>query len=149
KTPDELLNNGVAKPAPPSGRAFRVSMLMVACALLAGAGFFIYKRGPLFEAGGGFFNKKGGKVSGPPGQRTLTRVTFDDGLQIGATWSPDGRFIAYSSDHGGKFDIWVKQLSGGAPVKVSQSAGQNWQPDWSPDGKNIAYRSEEGDGGIY
>jgi len=134
KTPDELLNNGVAQPAPASGRALRVSMLMVACALLAGVGFFIYKRR---------------QVSEPPRQRTLTRVTFDDGLQIGATWSPDGRYLAFSSDRGGKFDIWVQQVSGGDPVQITKGPGHNWQPDWSPDGKYIAYRSEEGDGGIY
>jgi Tol biopolymer transport system component/DNA-binding winged helix-turn-helix (wHTH) protein len=134
KTPDELLNSGVAKPAPPSGRALRVSMLMVVCALLAGAGFFIYKRR---------------QVSEPPTQRTLTRITFDDGLQIGATWSPDGRFIAYSSDRDGKFDIWVRQVSGGDAVQITKGPGQNWQPDWSPDGKYIAYRSEEGEGGVY
>ena len=76
-------------------------------------------------------------------------ITFDDGLQIGATWSPDGRFIAYSSDRGGKFDIWVQQVSGGDPVQITKGPGHNWQPDWSPDGKYIAYRSEEGEGGLY
>src|SRR6516225_3507976 len=81
--------------------------------------------------------------------RTLTRLTFDDGLQIGATWSPDGRYIAYSSDHGGKFDIWVQQVSGGDPIQITKGPGHHWQPDWSPDGKYIAYRSEEGEGGIY
>jgi Tol biopolymer transport system component/DNA-binding winged helix-turn-helix (wHTH) protein len=134
KTPDELLNSGVAKSAPPSGRARRVSMLMVACALLAGAGFFIYKRR---------------QVSEPPRQRTLTRVTFDDGLQSEPTWSPDGRYIAFSSDRGGKFDIWVQQVSGGDPIQITKGPGHHWQPDWSPDGKYIAYRSEEGEGGIY
>ena len=84
-----------------------------------------------------------------PTQRPLTRITFDDGLQIGATWSPDGRFIAYNSDRGGKFDIWVQQISGGDPVQVTKGPGQNWQPDWSPDGKNIVYRSEDGDGGLF
>jgi len=99
-----------------------------------GAALFIYKR------------------LQPPtssGQRTLTRLTFDPGLQIGATWSPDGRFIAYSSDRGGKFDIWVQQISGGDPVQVTKGPGYNWQPDWSPDGKNIAYRSEAGEGGLF
>src|SRR5215469_8981793 len=81
--------------------------------------------------------------------RTLTRLTFDSGLQMGATWSPDGRFIAYSSDRGGKFDIWVQQVSGGDPVQVTHGPSHNWQPDWSPDGKYIAYRSEEDDGGVY
>ena len=122
------------QPAPPRGRSLRVPMLIGACVLLAGTGFFMYKRR---------------QVSGPPMQRTLTRLTFDDGLQIGATWSPDGRFIAYSSDRGGKFDIWVQQVSGGDPVQVTKGLGHNWQPDWSHDGKYIAYRSENDEGGLY
>jgi len=84
-----------------------------------------------------------------PPQRTLTRVTFDEGLQNEPTWSPDGRYIAYSSDRGGKTDIWVQQVSGGDPIQITKGPGHHWQPDWSPDGKYIAYRSEEGEGGIY
>jgi Tol biopolymer transport system component/DNA-binding winged helix-turn-helix (wHTH) protein len=106
-----------------------------ACVLLAGAGWFVYKKWP--------------SVRALPVQRSLTRLTFDDGLQMGATWSPDGRYIAYSSDRGGKSDIWLQQISGGDPIQVTKGPGQNWQPDWSPDGRYIAYRSEESDGGIY
>ena len=112
----------------------RTSILFVVLALLAAVGSFIYRR------------------LQPPAslaQRTLTRLTFDDGLQIGATWSPDGRFIAYSSNRGGKFDIWVQQVSGGDPVQITKGPGHNWQPEWSPDGKFIAYRSENGDGGLF
>ena len=94
-----------------------------------------------------FHNRLRSSVSRP--QRELTRLTFDDGLQIGATWSPDDRFIAYGSDRGGKFDIWVQQVSGGDPIQITRNPGHNWQPDWSPDGKYIAYRSEEGEGGLF
>ncbi len=100
-------------------------------------------------AGAGFSSTSGVRVPKPSGQRALTRLTFDDGLQIGATWSPDGRFIAYSSNRGGKFDIWVQQVSGGDPVQITKGPGHNWQPDWSPDGKYIAYRSEDGEGGLF
>jgi len=103
---------------------------------LAVAGWFAYR-------------KWRANVAVPPVQRALTRLTFDEGLQTEVTWSPDGRYIAYSSDRSGKFDIWVQQVSGGNPVQITKGPGQNWQPDWSPDGKYIAYRSEEGDGGIY
>jgi Tol biopolymer transport system component/DNA-binding winged helix-turn-helix (wHTH) protein len=87
--------------------------------------------------------------SPPHAQRALTRLTFDDGLQFGATWSPDGRYIAYSSDRGGKLNIWVKQVSGGDPIQITKGEGNNWQPDWSPDGRYIAYRSEGGEGGLF
>src|SRR5262249_51154225 len=99
-------------------------------------------------AGSVWFYKRRGTPVAPP-QRSLTRITFDEGLQNEPTWSPDGRYIAYSSDRGGKFDIWVQQVSGGDPIQISKGPGHHWQPDWSPDGKYIAYRSEEGDGGIY
>jgi Tol biopolymer transport system component/predicted Ser/Thr protein kinase len=108
--------------------------LVGAAALLIVAGVLFYKRP---------------KEAAPNAQRTLTRLTFDDGLQFGATWSPDGRFIAYSSDRGGKLDIWVQQVSGGDPVQITKGPGQNLQPDWSPDGKYIVYRSEDGDGGLF
>lgn len=84
-----------------------------------------------------------------PAQRTLTRLTFDSGLQRGPTWSPDGRFIAYGSDRGGKFDIWVQQVGGIHPVKITKRPGHNWQPDWSPDGGQIAFRSEGEEGGLF
>jgi Tol biopolymer transport system component/DNA-binding winged helix-turn-helix (wHTH) protein len=85
----------------------------------------------------------------PHVQRALTRLTFDEGLQMDPTWSPDGRYIAYSSDRGGKYDIWVQQVGSGNPVQVTKGPGHHWQPDWSPDGRYIAYRSEAGEGGIY
>ena len=114
--------------------AAQTIVLTAAIVLLAAAGFLIYKRR---------------RVDEPSGQRSLTRLTFDDGLQSGATWSPDGRFVAYSSNRGGKFDIWIQQVSGGDPVQITRGAGHNWQPYWSPDGKYIAYRSEDGEGGLF
>jgi Tol biopolymer transport system component len=102
----------------------------------------------LLGAGGVWIFKQRKTPTAPP-QRTLTRITFDEGLQSEPTWSPDGRYIAYSSVRGGKFDIWVKQVSGGNPIQITKRPGNNWQPDWSPDGKYIAYRSEDGEGGLY
>src|SRR6516165_1873915 len=103
----------------------------------------------LLVAGTYFLIHNKSKAPALPRQRTLTRLTFDDGLQFGATWSPDSRFLAYSSDRGGRFDIWVQQVSGGEPVQATKGPGDKWQPDWSPDGKYIAYRSEEGNGGLF
>jgi len=119
---------------PAARRRVLLALLLGTVVLLGAGGLWIVKRRAASLA---------------PSQRTLTRITFDDGLQIGAAWSPDGRYIAYSSDRGGKFDVWVQQLGGGAPVQVTSGPGNHWQPDWSPDGKYIAYRSEDRDGGIY
>lgn len=142
--PTEALSNGQAgtelrsrdAPQPAKKRVPLMPLALAAFILLAAAGWFGYK-------------KWRASIQEPAVQRALGKLTFDEGLQIGATWSPDGRYIAYSADRGGKFDIWVQQVSGGDPIQITMGPGQHWQPDWSPDGKYIAYRSEEGDGGIY
>ena len=79
----------------------------------------------------------------------LNRVTFEDGLQAHPTWSPDGRFIAYTSDQSGNFDIWVQPVAGGRAVQVTTDQAADWQPAWSPDGNSLAFRSEREGGGIF
>jgi Tol biopolymer transport system component/DNA-binding winged helix-turn-helix (wHTH) protein len=132
--PAEVSGSGSEMPQPRRSRPLGLPILFGVCVLMAVLGFVLYLRRP---------------VSRPPVHRALTRLTFDDGLQIGATWSPEGRFFAYSSDRGGKFNVWVQQVSGGDPVQITKGPSHNWQPNWSPDGKYIAYRSEEGGGGLY
>jgi eukaryotic-like serine/threonine-protein kinase len=87
--------------------------------------------------------------SAAPGQRTLTRLTFGSGLQADPTFSPDSRFIAYSSDRLGNADIWVQPVGGGDPVQVTRSPAQDTQPAWSPDGSSLVFRSERDGGGLY
>jgi hypothetical protein len=66
----------------------RSAILVAAVVLLGTAGILAFRRHP---------------VAAPAAQRLLARLTYDEGLQIGATWSPDSRFIAYSSNRGGKY----------------------------------------------
>ncbi|HEV7377824.1 MAG TPA: protein kinase [Pyrinomonadaceae bacterium] len=93
-------------------------------------------------------NKKD-QVNAPPPQRPLTHVTIGSGLQLGATWSADASLIAYSSDQGGNFDIWVRSVDGGNPFQVTHSPAHDWQPDWSPVSNNIVFRSERDGGGLF
>jgi serine/threonine protein kinase/Tol biopolymer transport system component len=93
--------------------------------------------------------RQGPQSEQPPARRKLSRLTFDPGLQSEPTWSPDGRFIAYSSDRGGNFDIWVQPVDEGDPVQVTKSPAHDWQPDWSPDGNRLVFRSEREGGGLF
>jgi DNA-binding winged helix-turn-helix (wHTH) protein len=131
--PAQETRSSASRKSPVRSGVIRTGILLTGALLLGAGAFFIYE-----------------KLQSPSAsQRALTRLTFEDGLQIGTTWSPDGRFIAYSSNRGGKFDVWVQQVSGGDPVQVTKGPGDNWQPDWSPDGRYIAYRSEDGEGGLF
>ena len=82
-------------------------------------------------------------------QRKLWQLTFEPGLETDPSWSPDGRFVAYSSDQSGNFDIWVRSIGEGNSVQVTSSAAHDWQPNWSPDGLSLVFRSEREGGGLF
>jgi hypothetical protein len=83
-------------------------------------------------------------------ERPLTRLTTAPGLQTDVTLSPDGRLIAYASDQGGNFDIWVQPVTGGGDaVQITKSLAADTEPDWSPDGTQLVFRSERDGGGLF
>jgi serine/threonine-protein kinase len=53
--------------------------------------------------------------------------------------SPDGRWLAYTSDESGQNEVYVRSFpDGGGKVLVSQSGGS--EPMWSRDGRELFYR---------
>jgi Tol biopolymer transport system component/DNA-binding winged helix-turn-helix (wHTH) protein len=84
-----------------------------------------------------------------PAIGSTKRLTFDPGLQTDATWSPDGRRLAYAGDRYGNFDLFIQSLDGGEPVRVTSSPANETQPAWSPDGRRLVFRSDEEGGGLF
>ena len=65
------------------------------------------------------------------------------GSEFSATFSPDGRFIAYSSDETGDFNIYVRRFpEGDAKTRVSTEGGLGAQ--WSRDGTELFYQAAGG-----
>lgn len=65
--------------------------------------------------------------------------------------SPDGRFIALSSDefHDDRWGICIYDVERGVSTRLT-AGGDDWHPSWSADGKRIIYVSTEGHvAGIY
>ena len=60
----------------------------------------------------------------------------------GATMSPDGRFVAYTSDESGKYQIYVKSFPP-TETKWTISSGYGEEPHWSAAGDEIFYRRGE------
>jgi len=86
-----------------------------------------------------------------PPEYEITRLTFDAGLSWTSTVSPDGMMFAYSSDRSGddSLDIWVQQIAGGPPLRLTTHPSDDYAPSFSPDGSKIVFRSDRDGGGIY
>ena len=72
--------------------------------------------------------------------RTI-QVTREPGLEVDAAISPDGKLVAYAAGPLFATKIYVKQISGGRPVLLTEDlTGRHRLPRWSPDGARISFR---------
>jgi serine/threonine protein kinase/Tol biopolymer transport system component len=61
----------------------------------------------------------------------------------GATFSPDGRWIAYSSNESGQDQVFVRSFPGGQHYSQLSSAGGT-EPRWRGDGQELYYLASDG-----
>lgn len=75
-----------------------------------------------------------------------TRLTRGSGVNGGATWSPDGTRIAFTSNRTGATELWVMNGDGDDQRQVTRrGVGGVEFPAWSPDGTRIAFVSRVGE----
>ena len=72
------------------------------------------------------------------GDRTPFPYLQTDFVESHAQFSPDGRWIAYSSDESGRAEVYIQSFPvGGGKWQVSNAGGD--QPQWRSDGKELFY----------
>ena len=100
---------------------------------------------------GWWFGRSGEPATRARRQYNLTQITRDAGITLDPALSPDGKLLAYASDRQGEGDlnIWVEQLAGGEPIRLTKHAADDFGPSFSPDGSQIVFESDRDGGGIY
>ncbi|MBM4360864.1 MAG: PD40 domain-containing protein, partial [Deltaproteobacteria bacterium] len=71
--------------------------------------------------------------------RAVTAVTHDRAIDQNPAWSPDGRWLYFSSDRTGIFNVYAHDLESGALHQVTNVRTAALMPAVSPDGKSLVY----------
>lgn len=77
----------------------------------------------------------------------VTRVTHSYSRETLPAWSPDGKWLAYVSDEGGKDSVWIADANGGNSKKLTDTDNEKMTVKWMPDSKAAYFTSS--DHGLY
>ena len=78
--------------------------------------------------------------------QNVQRLTVHQARDIYPRFSPDGKWIAFSSNRDGNYDVYVMPVSGGKPRQLTFHSANDNVAGWSPDGRRIIFESSRGQG---
>jgi len=68
-----------------------------------------------------------------------TRLTIHEAHDYAPAWSPDGKWMAFSSKRSGNYDVWIMPVRGGRAKQLTMHSADDTVTGWTPDGKNVIF----------
>ncbi len=73
--------------------------------------------------------------------RTMTRATFDAGMDTYPVWTPDGKRLLWSSQRDGPNNVYAQFSDGTGPIeRLTNQVGVQYPNSVTPDGKHVLLR---------
>ena len=69
------------------------------------------------------------------------RLTSFQGQTVNPHFSPDGRWIAFTGEYAGNFDVYIVPSDGGEPRRLTWHPSGDQVQGWSPDGRRVLFSS--------
>jgi tricorn protease len=124
--------------------------LLASCALLALSAVAHAKearliRYPNYNQGRVTFSYLGDIWVADEDGKNVQRLTVNRARDVYPRFSPDGKWIAFSSDRNGNLDVYVIPSSGGTPKQLTFNSADDSVLGWTPDGSRVLFSSSRGE----
>jgi tricorn protease len=77
--------------------------------------------------------------------QNIQRLTVNKARDAYPRFSPDGKWIAFSSDRNGNLDVFLMPANGGTPKQLTYHSADDTVLGWTPDGKGVLFSSNRGE----
>src|SRR5437588_4973471 len=77
--------------------------------------------------------------------QNVQRLTVNKARDAYPRFSPDGKWIAFSSDRNGNLDVYIIPSTGGTPTQLTHHSADDVVLGWTPDGKGVLFSSQRGE----
>ena len=121
-----------------------LAVIVVLCATVAAAETIRLARHPDYNNGKIAFSYLGDLWVANEDGTGAHRVTDHTARDIYPRFSPDGKWIAFSSNRYGNNDVFVIPAAGGAAKQLTFHSGNDEVVGWTRDGKSVMFRAARG-----
>jgi tricorn protease len=77
--------------------------------------------------------------------QNVQRLTVNRARDAYPRFSPDGKWIAFSSDRNGNLDVFIIPSSGGTAKQLTFHSADDTTLGWTPDGRGVLFSSSRGE----
>jgi Tol biopolymer transport system component len=78
------------------------------------------------------------------------QLTFNTVTDEYPAYSPDGKYLAFSTDRDGNYEVYAMKANGSKPTNLTNNPASDREPAYSPNGKRMAfYTSRDSDYEVY
>ncbi len=125
---------------------FLTVLVFLTISTLAAAAPVKLARHPDFRAGRIAFSYLGDIWLANEDGSNVFHLTDNVGRDVYPRFSPDGKWIAFSSNRYGNYDVFVVPVGGGTPRRLTFHTGNDEVVSWSRDSERVVFRSARGEG---
>jgi len=102
-------------------------------------------RYPHYHNGRVVFTYLGDIWSADDNGQNIQRLTVNRARDVYARFSPDGKWIAFSSDRNGNLDVFLMPAGGGTAKQLTTHSADDTVLGWSADSKSVMFSSNRGE----